>query len=274
MDGIFRTPLLDCFARGEADPEIRRLAASGALAPRVHEQVALLVLLSTDPDPAIRETTERTLARLPAEPLAGYLARSDTTPEVRAFFAARGVEASGAAPRASDEPLVGEETEGLPGPAEEAATAEGGLAAAEEPELRLGTAQRLATMSVAGRLKVAMRGSREERGVLIRDSNRIVSSAVLSSPRLSESEVEAIARMTSVSDEVLRIIGTSRAWTKNYQVISALTRNPKTPVGVALTLMPRLIERDLKMLSTDRNVPEPIRLSARRLVVHGNERRR
>jgi len=127
---------------------------------------------------------------------------------------------------------------------------------------------------VAERLKVAMQGSREERGVLIRDANRLVSSAVLSSPKLSESEVEAIARMTNVSDEVLRIIGTSRAWTKNYQVISALTRNPKTPVGVALTLMPRLIERDLKMLSTDRNIPEPIRLSARRIVVHGNERRR
>ncbi|RPJ70203.1 MAG: hypothetical protein EHM24_06155 [Acidobacteria bacterium] len=269
MDATFRTPLLDCFARGEASPDVRQLAASGALAPRVHEQIALLVLLSADPDPAIRETTERTLARLPAGPLAGYLARPDTSQEVRDFFAARGVEAAGAAPRVSDEPLVGEE-HAPPGSAEEAA----GESGAEATPLRLGTAQRLATMSVAERLKVAMQGSREERGVLIRDANRLVSSAVLSSPKLSESEVEAIARMTNVSDEVLRIIGTSRAWTKNYQVISALTRNPKTPVGVALTLMPRLIERDLKMLSTDRNIPEPIRLSARRIVVHGNERRR
>lgn len=272
MDAIFRTPLLDCFARGEAPPEVRQLAASGALAPRVHEQIALLVLLSADPDPAIRETTERTLARLPAGPLAGYLARPDTGPEVREFFAARGVQPSGAAPHVSDEPLVGDEGGVSPAPAEDTPAAPHGSPGAAQ--VRLGTAQRLATMSVADRLKVAMQGSREERGVLIRDSNRLVSSAVLSSPKLTESEVEAIARMTNVSDEVLRIIGTSRAWTKNYQVISALTRNPKTPVGVALTLMSRLIERDLKMLSTDRNVPEPIRLSARRLVVHGNERRR
>ena len=273
MDAIFRTPLLDCFARGEAPPDVRQLAASGALAPRVHEQIALLVLLSADPDPAIRETTERTLARLPAGRLAGYLARPDTGPEIREFFAARGVQPSVAAADVSDEPLVSDQGEGLPPPAEGTPAAPdespAALAAA-----RLGTAQRLATMGVAGRLKVAMQGSREERGVLIRDSNRLVSSAVLSSPKLSESEVEAIARMTNVSDEVLRIIGTSRAWTKNYQVISALTRNPKTPVGVALTLMSRLIERDLKMLATDRNVPEPIRLSARRIVVHGNERRR
>jgi len=274
VDAIFRTPLLDCFARGEAPPEVRQLAASGALAPRVHEQIALLVLLSADPDPAIRETTERTLARLPAGPLAGYLARPDTGAEIREFFGARGVQPSWVAPHVSDEPLVSGDGEVSQASAQEAAPATHSSPAAINTGPRLGTAQRLATMSVADRLKVAMQGSREERGVLIRDSNRLVSSAVLSSPKLTESEVEAIARMTNVSDEVLRIVGTSRAWTKNYQVISALTRNPKTPVGVALTLMSRLIERDLKMLSTDRNVPEPIRLSARRLVVHGKERRR
>jgi hypothetical protein len=100
-----------------------------------------------------------------------------------------------------------------------------------------------------------------------------VSSAVLSSPKLTESEVEAIARMTNVSDEVLRILGNNRTWTKNYGVISALTRNPKTPVGVALMLLPRLLEREVKVLSTDRNVPEPIRLSARRIYSRGSARR-
>jgi hypothetical protein len=263
VDATLRTPLLDCFTRGEAAPDVRHLAASGALAPRVHEQIALLVLLSADPDPSIRETAERTIARLPAAPLAGYLARSDTGQDVRDFFAARGVVPVGP-PRLSDEPLVGAESDDAAAPA---------ATAAEEAGPRLGTAQRLATMSVADRLKVAMQGSREERGVLIRDSNRLVCCAVLSSPKLSESEIEAIARMTNVSDEVLRIVGTSRAWTKNYQVLSALTRNPKTPIGVALSLIPRLIDRDLKMLATDRNVPEPIRLSARRLVIQGNERR-
>ena len=81
-----------------------------------------------------------------------------------------------------------------------------------------------------------MQGTREERGVLIRDPNRLVSSAVLSSPKLTESEVEAIARMTNVSDEVLRIVGTTRSWIKNYNVIAALARNAKTPVAISLTL--------------------------------------
>jgi hypothetical protein len=79
--------------------------------------------------------------------------------------------------------------------------------------------------------------------------------------------------MTNVSDEVLRILGHNRTWTKNYGVISALTRNPKTPVGVALTLLPRLLEREVKVLSTDRNVPEPIRLLARKIYSRGSARR-
>ena len=277
MDITFRTPLLDCFTRGEATPEVRLLAATGGLAPRVREQVALLILLAADEDAVIRETTERTIARLPPGPLAGFLARPDTSQEIRAFFAASGVDGVGAVPRESDEPIVFQEGDGSAEPPSPAAVpgdaAPAGEVAVAEGAARMGSAQRLSLMTVAERMKVALQGSREERSVLIRDPNRLVSSAVLASPKLTESEVEAIARMTSVTDEVLRIVGTSREWTKHYTVISALTRNPKTPVGVALTLMPRLVERDIKMLSTDRNIPEPIRLSARRILVQGNARR-
>jgi hypothetical protein len=160
-----------------------------------------------------------------------------------------------------------------PTPAPEGATAGDSPAEiAADPERR-GAAQRLAMLPVAERVKVAMQGTREERSILVRDPNRLVSSAVLNSPKLTESEVEVIARMTNVSDEVLRIVGTNRAWTKNYPVIAALTRNPKTPVGVVLALLPRLVERELKMLSTDRNIPEPVRLSARKLYQRGVARR-
>jgi Asp-tRNA(Asn)/Glu-tRNA(Gln) amidotransferase B subunit len=112
-----------------------------------------------------------------------------------------------------------------------------------------------------------MKGSREERAVLIRDPNKIVGVAVLSSPKLTETEVESIAKMTSISDELLRIIANTRAWVKNYGVTVALTRNPKTPVAVSMNMLARLNDRDLKMLSTDRNVPEILRLTARKKVV-------
>ena len=113
-------------------------------------------------------------------------------------------------------------------------------------------------------LKLATKGTREQRGQLIRDSNRIVATAVLTSPKLTESEVEAFAKMGNVSEDVLRIIGTHRGWLKNYGIVHAVTRNPKTPTGISMQLMHRLTEKDIKMLTTDRNVPEALRLAARR----------
>jgi hypothetical protein len=128
-----------------------------------------------------------------------------------------------------------------------------------------GTAlQKIAAMSPAQRLALAMKGTREERAILVRDPNRIVAVAVLSSPKISEAEVESIAKMANVSEEILRIIGHTRVWLKKYTIVSALAKNPKTPLGVSLTLLPRLLEREVKALSTNRNVPETLRITARK----------
>ena len=107
-----------------------------------------------------------------------------------------------------------------------------------------------------------MKGTRTERAQLIRDPNKMVSSAVLSSPKLTESEVEAFAKMGNVSEDVLRVIAMNRSWTKNYGVIHGLVKNPKTPQALSMQMLPRLNDRDLKMLANDRNVPEGIRLAA------------
>ena len=77
-------------------------------------------------------------------------------------------------------------------------------------------------------------GTREQRSQLIRDSNRIVATAVLTSPKLTESEVEAFAKMGNVSEDVLRIIGTNRGWLKNYGIVHAVTKNPKTPPAISM----------------------------------------
>jgi hypothetical protein len=94
-----------------------------------------------------------------------------------------------------------------------------------------------------------------------------VALAVLSSPKLTESEVESYARMTSVGEDVLRTIAQTRAWIKNYGVVSALVRNAKTPVALSLNLLNRLTETDVRRVSIDRNVPEPLRIAARRRLV-------
>jgi hypothetical protein len=126
--------------------------------------------------------------------------------------------------------------------------------------------QRLYRLNTAEKVITALKGSREERAILVRDPNRIVSTAVLGSPRLTEAEIEAFAGMKSVSDDILRQIGTNRDWTKKYGVMSNLVRNPRTPLAISLGMVPRLNPRDLKSISVDRNVPEVIRKHATRFV--------
>jgi hypothetical protein len=127
-----------------------------------------------------------------------------------------------------------------------------------------GTVEKIAAMGPAQRLQLAMRGTREERAILIRDPNRMVAMAVLSSPKISDSEIEHIAKMSNVSEDVLRVISNSRAWTKNYGILAALVKNSKTPVGMSLNMLPRLMEKDIKTLTTDRNISDVVRMAARK----------
>lgn len=247
-DPGFRSPLVDFFFRGEVARDVRILAARGALVPGPFEQLALLVLLSDDPDAEVASVAGSTIDGIPQDALAGFLARPEATREMRAFFAARGVEPAAVAAPDSDEPLV-------PLAGEDAETPE-----ADDQH------RPLSALSVTERVKLAMRGTREQRAVLVRDPNRLVAAAVLSSPKLTDAEVEAFTKMGNVSEEVLRIIGTNRNWIKNYSIIASLARNPKTPHAISLKVVPRLVGRDLKSLTVDRNVPEILRLAARKLL--------
>jgi hypothetical protein len=274
------TPLLDFFKRGEVPREARELAAHGALATGAYEQLAILVVLLDDPDADIRATAQETIDRIPVEALKGFLARSDVPIGLREFFADRGVFPAEIPPiELEDEPLV-------TAPAE-AATADPSQPGAEaseagdakptappvEEESRDSIVQQLQKMGFTERLKAAGKRTREMRAILIRDPNKMISAAVLSSPKLSESEVESFARMANVSEEVLRVIGNNRSWMKNYNVMHGLVKNAKTPLAMSMNLMGRLNERDLQMLSVDRNVPEPLRIAARKKVVASTTKR-
>jgi hypothetical protein len=248
MDPGIRTPLIDLFRNENVPRDIRMVAARGALAARQLEQVALLVLLHDDEESDVAGTARQTIESLPRRAVAGFLARTDVPAEIRRFFASRGIDPDPSIPAPDDDaPIVS-----VP-PAE------------EEPEPDENTP--ITTLSVLARMKLALKGTREQRGVLVRDPNRIVAAAVLSSPKLTEAEVESFARMANVSEDVLRTIGMNRTWTRNYVVIAALARNPKTPPAISLGLVGRLNERDIKGLSTDRNVPEAVRLAARKFLV-------
>ena len=122
----------------------------------------------------------------------------------------------------------------------------------------------LSTLPVAERLNLATLGTREQRAQLIRDPNKTVARAVLASPKITEAEIETYARLASLSEDVLRGIASNRTWLKSYNVVVALVRNPKTPIALAMQFVQRLNDRDLRGLVADRNVPEPVRLAARK----------
>lgn len=256
MDAGLRTPLLDFFRRGEVVREVRVLAAQGAIAPRPVEQLGLLMLLTADPDVEIRETAERTLARIPETLIAGFIARSDVPLEMREFFVGRGIAVAPAPAPDPAEPLVNDDSTVY----EDEAT--------EEDKASM--LQKLAAMTVPEKVKAAMKGTREMRSVLIRDPNKLVALSVLSCPKVTETEVEAFARMGSVSEDVLRTIGHTRAWVKSYTIVLALVKNAKTPVAMSLTMLNRLNEGDVRRISIDRNVPEALRVAARRKLVMGD----
>jgi hypothetical protein len=121
-------------------------------------------------------------------------------------------------------------------------------------------------MTVKDRVKFALKGDREARGILIRDSNRIVATAVVHNPRITDKEIENIAAMRTVNEEVLRLIGMNRAWARSYLIIHNLARNPRTPMATAVHILPRIQAKDLKALSENRNISEAVRRQAYRLV--------
>jgi hypothetical protein len=138
---------------------------------------------------------------------------------------------------------------------------EGGEVSAE----RISLIRRIMFMTTRDRMKLAMKGDREARSILIRDANKIVSSAVINNPRITDHEVENISAMRTVADEVLRLIALNRTWARSYPIIHNLARNPRTPIPTAMNILPRIRTKDLQHLTQNRNVSEAVRRQAHRL---------
>jgi hypothetical protein len=127
------------------------------------------------------------------------------------------------------------------------------------------TLQKISKLDIRGRITLAMRGNKEERSILIRDSTKLVSLAVLDSPKVSDGEVEKFALQKNVLESVLRAIPMKRKFAKNYSIIRNLVYNPRTPLDLSLGLMKNLLVHDLKNLSGNKEVSDTIRKVAIRM---------
>lgn len=132
--------------------------------------------------------------------------------------------------------------------------------------------QQVLGMSVSQKIKLALRGNKDARTILIRDTNKLVRRFVVMNPRITDGEVVQLCRNRSADDELIRIIAEDREWLRNYQVKLALVTNPKTPLVIAIRLVSSLGERDVRSLAKSRNVPQAVAVQARRIVVEKDKK--
>jgi hypothetical protein len=155
--------------------------------------------------------------------------------------------------------------------AKEPAEGEAENAPPMEEAKKLSLTQRIMKMSIAQKIKLATLGNKEARSFLIRDTNKLVCTAVIRSPRITDGEVLSCATNKAVNEEVLRIIYSSREFTKNYKIKMALLKNPKLPLSVGVKFLSTLRENDVKDLSRDKNVPSALQGMAKKMMDKKNE---
>jgi hypothetical protein len=140
-----------------------------------------------------------------------------------------------------------------------------------QDEQRGSVLQKVSRLDIKGRIQLAMKGTKEERSLLIRDGTKIVALAVLDSPKISDGEVEKFASQKNVLEAVLRAIPMKRRFAKNYAVVRNLVFNPRTPLDVSLGLMKNLLVQDLRNLSGNKEVAETVRKLALRMFKQKSE---
>lgn len=139
--------------------------------------------------------------------------------------------------------------------------------AENDEEKKRSIAGKISKMGVAEKIKLATLGNKEVRGILIKDTNKLVSTAVLKNPRITEGEIVKFSQDRNLPDDIIRLIANDRNWTQNYNVKLNLVLNPKTPVQISIKFLSSLGVKDLGSVAKSKNVPSQIATMARRIMV-------
>ena len=133
------------------------------------------------------------------------------------------------------------------------------------PETRAGVSYGVPETQ-AEKMQRALSGDREQRFAMLRDPNKQLHALVLRNPRTSLEEVHWAAKLTTLSPDALKIIAEHPEWGANASVATALVRNPKTPIPIALKLLPRLPPAELKALARSQGRPQLVQ-AAKKLML-------
>lgn len=282
------------------EERLRGAAGQPDLPP--HEQVLLLFCLGKDADPQVREVAGASLAALDQQVIKAALQGGrhhpallhslaqthGIQPDIRTALLAQAdladvtrqllehplpeTEPAAADVDGADEPLP-QDSEPVGGDLE---SVEDGSASDEADEVEddgeeyLSKYKLAQAMGIGEKIKMALSGDKEWRKILIKDSNKLVSSGVIKNPRITEGEVLTIIKTGSPNDEVMRLICANREWIKNYPIRKALIENPKTPLANALRYLGTMNEKDVSSYAKSRNISSVIATQAKRLLLSKN----
>jgi len=126
--------------------------------------------------------------------------------------------------------------------------------------------KRVQHLNVSEKIKLALLGNKEARDILLKDSNKLVSSTVLKNPKITEDEIVKVVNSRSVADDILRQVANNKEWLKKYPIKLGMVNNPKTPLAVAMRLMAQLNGKDIQHLAKSKNVSSALSTAARKIV--------
>jgi hypothetical protein len=274
--------------------EAKLAAAAGRVGLAPLDAVVLIYYLCNDPDPEVKRTAQETLKGLPLPVLTAVLADPQLHPRLLDILVKLHHAKPELAPLFTDHPALSEaaavflaerglfsvavpedpdaETEPEAGDPDSESEAEADPEAEpevppEEEEEYQSKYQMAQQMGIGDKIKMAMSGDKEWRNLLIKDSNKLVSSAVIKNPRLTEGEVLTIAKSAVQNDDIIRLICANKEWVKNPLIRKALAENSKTPLPAALRFVATLSEKELGLMAKSKNISSVIASQARRILL-------
>lgn len=277
------------YVRGDAPRQEKLKAARGEVPFCANDLGTLLVFLSLDGDPEVKAAAVKSLREMPEDLLTLIAGTPETHPRVLEllarfhygkgaviarilshpaveprtieFLATKGAVVPAAVPAVSSADVCR--------PGEEGVDTDCDTEDVDEEDEEFKSKYKLCQeMGVADKIKLALAGDKEWRSILFKDSNKLVSGAVIRNPRITEPEILAIAKSKVQNDEILRLICMNKEWVKNYQIRKALVENHKTPLPKAIRFMATLTEKDLAALAKSKNVVTAISTQARRMLMN------
>lgn len=135
-----------------------------------------------------------------------------------------------------------------------------------EEEKQQSLMKQISQLGISEKIRLGQKGGSQARSILSKESNKLVVMAVLANPKITDSEIEAMAKNRSLIDDALRRIGKTKEWMKNYNIKLALLTNPKTPIGISMPFVMSLKKKDLGLLEKNKNVPEGLRTLAKKAI--------